>query len=208
MISIKNWKRFQHFSNRRPPWIKFYRDVLDDKQWHDLAPTHTKVLVMLWLLASEDEGRLPCVEKIAFRLRMSESLIHSSVLALGHWLDITAGDSVISARYQDDPSERERETETETERERRARFFETVWNAYPRKVGKQDALKAWMKLNGEGPSLETILAAIDKQKHSAQWQKDGDTFIPHLSTWLNAKRWKDEVSLMPVAKPKSMVDLL
>ncbi len=26
---IKNWDKFQHFKNRRPPWIKLHREILD-----------------------------------------------------------------------------------------------------------------------------------------------------------------------------------
>ena len=33
---IKGWVKFQHFKDRRPPWIKLYRDILEDPDWHDL----------------------------------------------------------------------------------------------------------------------------------------------------------------------------
>ena len=35
--------------------------------------------------------------------------------------------------------------------------------------------------------------AIEQQKESAQWSKDNGQFIPHPTTWLNGKRWEDEV---------------
>ena len=35
--------------------------------------------------------------------------------------------------------------------------------------------------------------AIEKQKKSAQWTKNDGQFIPHPTTWLNGKRWEDEV---------------
>ena len=51
-MKIKNWSQFQHFKDRRPPWIKLYRDILDDIEWHELDAKSAKVLVMLWLIAS------------------------------------------------------------------------------------------------------------------------------------------------------------
>ena len=57
-MRIKNWERFQHFKDRRPPWIKLYRELLDDPDWHDLAGDDAKFLVMLWLIASGDHGSL------------------------------------------------------------------------------------------------------------------------------------------------------
>lgn len=32
-ISLSNWERFQHYKDRDPPWVKFYRDVLTSESW-------------------------------------------------------------------------------------------------------------------------------------------------------------------------------
>lgn len=123
MASIKNWDRFQHFKDRSPPWIKLYRDLLDDLQWHKLDPVAAKALVMLWLIASENDGHLPDTEELAFRLRMSESDLLEILPKLSHWID---GDCIaaISPRYHDDDKPisltRSQETETEEETEREA----------------------------------------------------------------------------------------
>ena len=115
-MQIKNWKKFQHFKDRKPPWVKLYRDVLDDLEWYELDPLASKVLVMCWLIASEDDGRLPSSKTLAFRLRMTEKQTIDCLNKLSHWLeqdDISA----ISDRYQDDSLETERETEKEKETE-------------------------------------------------------------------------------------------
>ena len=39
-----------------------------------------------------------------------------------------------------------------------------------------------------------MTAAIAKQKLSDQWTKEGGQFIPHPATWLNGKRWEDELT--------------
>ena len=36
---------------------------------------------------------------------------------------------------------------------------------------------------------------------STDWTKDGGQFIPHASTWLNGKRWEDELPQPAAAKP-------
>jgi len=116
-MRIKNWKKFQHFKNRKPPWIKLYRDILDDIKWHELDAKAAKVLVMLWLIASEDEGNIPDIKSLAFRLRISEKDTKDSISKLSHWLgqdDINA----ISEGYQCDPLETETETEIEKELEK------------------------------------------------------------------------------------------
>jgi hypothetical protein len=111
-MKIKNWTKFQHFKDRRPPWVKLYRDILDDIEWHELDPLAAKVLVMLWLIASEDDGRIPDTKTLAFRLRLTEVKTKEVVIKLSHWLEQN-DINVISERYQHDPLETEIETEKE-----------------------------------------------------------------------------------------------
>jgi len=72
-----------------------------------------------------------------------------------------------------------------------ARGFLAFWQAYPRKVAKDAAAKAFAKAMGritEDDPLAVILAGIERALPG--WT-DPD-FIPHPSTWLNAGRWDDE----------------
>lgn len=72
--------------------------------------------------------------------------------------------------------------------------FVEFWNAYPRKVGKGDALKAWGKLK---PDISLVVKALKWQKVCDDWLRDGGRFIPHPATYLNARRWEDENALEP-----------
>lgn len=116
--AVKNWGRFQHFKDRRPPWVKLYRELLDDPEWSALSPAASKVLVMCWLLASESDcGNLPTVAVMAFRFRMKESVLSECLRGLTHFL-IRTDITMISPRYQDDLLETEtypRETEAEAD---------------------------------------------------------------------------------------------
>lgn len=71
--------------------------------------------------------------------------------------------------------------------------FDIFWQGYPRKVGKQGALKAWIKLKPSCDLQKIIIEAVAFNKDSDQWQKDGGRYIPHPSTWLNGRRWEDEI---------------
>lgn len=72
--------------------------------------------------------------------------------------------------------------------------FQPFWESYPKKVAKQDALKAWKKLSPDGPLLEKIMARLAAAKKSPDWLKDGGQFIPHAATWLNGRRFDDVIS--------------
>lgn len=116
-IRIKNWSKLQHFKDRTPPWIKLYRDILDDPDWHDLDGATSKVLIGLWLIASEDDlhqGRLPDTRKLAFRLRITEAQLNQALTKLSHWLVLDDINAISDGNHVDAP---ERETEEDRERD-------------------------------------------------------------------------------------------
>lgn len=161
---IKNWRKFQHFKNRRPPWIKLYRDLLDDPEWHDLDPAAAKLLVTLWLLASEDEkqeGRLPDLKTIAFRLRLTEKEAKQKLAKVSNWLD-QDDITTISPRYQDGSPE----TETETELEHDASHH---WTTDEEPIGEHPRARLFRR----GKTLLVSLGVSEKQSGAVigRWLK-------------------------------------
>lgn len=71
--------------------------------------------------------------------------------------------------------------------------FSAFWSAYPKKKAKDDACK-WFMTNDPSPELlERILRAIAAQRKTEDWIKERGKFIPFPATWLNGRRWEDEV---------------
>lgn len=71
--------------------------------------------------------------------------------------------------------------------------FLTFWEAYPKKVGKGAAWKAFQKVRPEGPLLDLMLKAVGDQRATAAWTREGGQYIPNPATWLNQRRWEDEI---------------
>lgn len=71
-------------------------------------------------------------------------------------------------------------------------LFEEFWKTYPKKVGKDDARKAFDKRNPTHALVDVMLVAIATAKVTEQWLRDKGQFIPNPATWLNHGRWKDE----------------
>ena len=72
--------------------------------------------------------------------------------------------------------------------------FKAFYSAYPRKVSKQPALKAFTKLVEPNAAelLPVILAALKWQTTSPEWQRDNGRYVPHPATYLNEHRWDDQ----------------
>jgi hypothetical protein len=85
-------------------------------------------------------------------------------------------------------------------------LFDRFWSAYPKKIGKGAAQKAFEKAHIGKDLIETVLKAIDQQKNTDQWKKDGGQYIPNPATWLNQQRWEDEVTVKP-NNPKPSYDM-
>jgi hypothetical protein len=183
---IKNWSKFQHFKDRRPPWVKLYRDLLDDIEWHQLEPRAAKALVMLWLIASENDGELPAVGTLAFRLRTSDRDVLELLSKLSHWL-IQDDIKPSSDGYRGDtPEEEKRQRREETDR--RARDFKAFYDAYPKKKAPADAEKAFAKVT---VPIAVLLAAIAEQRKSEDWVKENGRYIPYPASWLNSRGWEN-----------------
>lgn len=71
--------------------------------------------------------------------------------------------------------------------------FDAFWKAYPRHTAKVVAERVWSKIKPDHALLAKILDAIERQSKSEQWTKDGGAFIPHPATWLNQRRWEDDL---------------
>jgi len=190
-LTPKNWVSHQHYRDRLPPWIKLHRSLLNDREFMCLPIASKAIAPLLWLLASETKtGEFNAdVSELSFRLRMTDKEIRDGLKPLidnGFFIDASG---VLADCQQLAATETERETERETENI--SESFEIFWKAYPKKVSKGGAEKAWSKIKPDEKLVADIIAAIAKQKPTWTDPK----FIPHPATWLNGKRWLDGVEV-------------
>ena len=96
---------------------------------------------------------------------------------------------------QQNVNKTEPETETETETIRTIHqssidgHFESFWNVYPRKVGKESARRAFAKAALLSNPL-IIIGGADRMASDPNLPEAA--FIPHAATWLNRGGWGDE----------------
>ena len=73
-------------------------------------------------------------------------------------------------------------------------LFDRFWQAYPRKVGKPKAQKAFVNLHVTEEMLTQMLTAIETQTKALGWDDASRwKYIPHPTTWLHQRRWEDEI---------------
>lgn len=72
--------------------------------------------------------------------------------------------------------------------------FNLFWEHYPKKKSKEAARKSFTKYYKELPKLEDLINIVEMNKQTNDWIKDNGQYIPMASTWLNNKRWMDELT--------------
>jgi hypothetical protein len=222
-LQVKNWSRFQHYTKRRPIWIKLYLDILERPEFCTLSRADKWTVMELFILAAKNNNKIP-LQRAFFVHVFPEVDWRSMVNSLDNSIRVTSWFHVISDETPDVEIEsidlraifasktlatcypRDR-VETETEKDPPLPpkgnpspsngSFVQFWKLYPRKTGKGCAEKIWLKLRPNPELLEVILASVEKHRNSPDWTKDSGQFIPLPATWLNQRRWEDEVRTLP-----------
>ena len=80
-----------------------------------------------------------------------------------------------------------------------AELFAEFWQTYPkeRRTGKGAVVKAWMKIGVDALLSAKMVQALEKLKLTEQWNRDGGKYIPMPTTWLNQRRWEDDIPEAP-----------
>jgi len=209
-ITPKEWKSFQHYKERRPPWIKLHRILLDNIEFLRLPVASRALAPMLWLYAAEfDEGTITAsFEDIAFRLRMSDA---DFMAALKPLLDkgFFVTDEPDSGALADckTPNAPKTEGETEGEKESRAKNrpertpsrFDEFWRECPRRDGpnpRKPAETRFSALVKTGLDPEFLIAEAKKWAEAEGRRGNiGTRFVPQVVTWLNQQRWSDHAAV-------------
>jgi hypothetical protein len=170
---VKNWAFFQHYKDRRPPWIKLHHVLLEDCNFIRLPLASRALAPLFWLLASESEDGVVCgpAADVAFRLRLTEEEVSEGIKGLCNGGYITTeqdASAVIAPRQQETRLETETETETEAEaqpaRGRAAPPFVT-----PSEIGDlpgwQEAWDAWVtfRKSKRAPVTERVKRTVQQR---------------------------------------------
>lgn len=119
--------------------------------------------------------------------------------AAKRWKNATASESHATALLQHSNSiagepKNYANREPITENQKHITTFNVFWTAYPRKVAKPAAMKTWLRIKPDDALTKSIIDAIKRQRLCDKEIQ----FVPHPATWLNQRRWEDEIEAAPI----------
>ena len=130
-LKVKNWDEFQHYKNRTPPWIKLHRDLLRDYDFTCLQDASKLHLVLLWLLASQLDNKIPTDPKwITKQLGLSKTVNLKPLIDNGFILLVQDASKVLADCKQSAIVETETEAykeEAEAETASRRKRLPKTW---------------------------------------------------------------------------------
>ena len=119
--------------------------------------------------------------------------------------------SAMANGWQDDaPSPSPSPSPSTTSPTPSADAFDEFWSAYPRKLDKGKARKAWgSAIKKTEPSV--IIEAAKRYAQSPDAKREGGKYLKYPATWLNAEAWENEsatVTPLPTTRrtPEQILD--
>ena len=127
---VVNFEKYQHYKDRRPPWIKLHVSTLSDYEFNELADEQKAHLMLIWLLASQMENKVPADADwiagkvgakspidldILYRFRFIEDIMEQDASNALQLPEQNATESSVYMEHSRARGETETETETETD---------------------------------------------------------------------------------------------
>lgn len=110
-LKVRNFEKYQHYHNRRPPWVKLYRDLWLDPNFYELNDSDKLYVIGCFTLASETDNKIQASAKwMQKRLSISKAPNIKALLASGFLEPIGVDASTVLATCYC----RDRSTETDS----------------------------------------------------------------------------------------------
>ena len=155
-----------------------------------ISTATTRLVELGWLEKLGDGGRS---KPSHYRLIVPDFLTEIVTDSVTVTKSVTVTDSVTKTVTDSVRGIKQTNEQTKRERDNVREGFDEFWQVYPKKVSKAQAEKAWEKIAPDECLLRVIVAAVEGSKTLDQWQCDNGQFVPHPATWLNGRRWEDEL---------------
>lgn len=187
-IAPKNWRDFQHYKDRNPPWIRLHKGLLDNYEFQCLPVASRALAPMLWLLASDHiDGIIDAdVKRLAFRLRMDAAELSQALKPLidAGFFELAEGASGVLAEclptaVPETEALQRTETEAETEAGSKPRASRSAPFPKPDDVSDQ-VWSDWCQLR---KAKRATVSATVVNEARAEAAKAFMTFERFLAVW-------------------------
>jgi len=112
-LRIRNWEKYQHYSHRRPPWIKVYWALLTEPNFTLMADASKLHTIAIMLLASQHDNKVPFNKTWITRAIQANTRINWDEILSSGFIECYQDASNVLASRQQGASPRARSRETD-----------------------------------------------------------------------------------------------
>lgn len=166
--AIRNWREFQHYSDRNPPWIKLHLNLLTSSDWV-MSSDETRLLaIVCMLIGSRNEGVIPndpeYIQRVAY---LSDTPDLSALVSCGFLVDASVceqkkADATVSVSVLKN-KEREKKLESDV-----SEILEYLCSVTGKRFTNDSEIRACLKR--DRPTVEDAKLVIDYK-----WEEWKDT---------------------------------
>ena len=157
-FKVKNFDKYQHYKNRKPPWIKLYNDILDDYEFACLQDDSKMHLIAIFLLASRYHNKIRSDSSWIAKRINAKNKVDLDVLEEAGFI-IYLDDSIMLASRKQSAIP---ETETEKEKEIEKDIYP---NSHKSVKPKSDKTKVKVK-RFKRPTIEECIEYFKEKKYT------------------------------------------
>jgi hypothetical protein len=195
---VKNWRQFQHYKDRNPPWIKLHFALLASEDWVSLDDASRVLAIACMLIASRNGGVIPENPAYIKRVAYLNKVPNFKPLIECGFLEPASKEEQEQAEFR--PEERREETEKtgKTSVPPSGSFlrFWATWPPHERKESQGRCWEVWQKSDFD-QDAEKILAHVEVLKSSERWRGG---FVVAPLVYLNQRRWEGAGETQPSIK--------
>lgn len=120
MYRVRNWRQFQHYKDRNPPWIKLHFAMLSSRDWVMLDDASRVLAIACMLIASRNDGLIHNDPDYLRRVAYLSNVDFKPLIDCG-FLEVASETEQMLATARPETEERRGEKETDS----RAKHAET-----------------------------------------------------------------------------------
>lgn len=192
-LMVTNWNKYNWSSSPKldSPLYSAIENVKSDL-FHDRLATIYNNRESVTKEEYDEEGNLKDTISIPYRYGIDTTITITNTIPISISNTITNSSSITN-----NSSITNKELEEE---------FNTIWNIYPRKQGKANALKSYMKSRKQGVTKETIYNGLQNYINYIKIEKIQSQFIKQGSTWFNQECWNDDYTIKREMTTKDLAE--
>jgi hypothetical protein len=187
-LRVKNWRQFQHYRDRNPPWIKLHFALLSSPDWVTLNDASRVLAIASMLIASRNDGLVPTDSAYLRRVAYLNSKPNFKPLIDCGFLESASNCLQLKAQADAIP-----ETETETEERHTSGPSQKFQDDDPPKVNGH-SISLLLNDGSEYPVSDSTVAELEKLYPAVDTQQT----LNEIRGWsiANPSRRKTQAGIM------------